>query len=202
MQEGRARLEELADEELMLRAGRGERDAFEALLRRHESGVVNYLFRLHWDRHRAEDQAQEVFIRLYTHLREYEPTARFTTYLYRIAHNCWVDDLRRRKRERGQLSLDARDEEGTALREILLADSEDPRDGVRKEEVVEAVIRAVDSLADEHKAVFVLSEVQGMRYSDIAEVLGIPEGTVKSRMHAAVAKLRRRLASIAPRGRS
>lgn len=188
------------DEELMLRSGRGDTDAFEALVARHERGLVGYFHRLHWDRHRAEDQAQEVFIRLFTHARDYAPTARFTTYMYRIAHNYWVDDIRRAKKERGQVSLDAHDEEGTSLRELVVSGADDPRDRARKEEVLDAVIGAVDTLPDEQKAVFVLAEVREMRYADIAEVLGIPEGTVKSRMHGAVRRLRTRLADIAPRG--
>jgi len=195
-----AGFDSLPDEELMLRAGRGDTDAFEALVRRHERGVVGYFYRLHWDRHRAEDQAQEVFIRLHAHARDYAPTARFTTYMYRIAHNYWVDDIRRAKKERGQVSLDAHDDEGTSLRDLVVAGTEDPGDRARKEEVLDAVISAVDTLPDEQKAVFVLSEVKGMRYADIAETLGIPEGTVKSRMHGAVRRLRERLVDIAPRG--
>ena len=187
------------DEELMLRTGRGEMDAFETLVHRHESGLVNYFFRLHWDRYRAEDQAQEVFLKLYRHSREYEPTAKFTTYMYRIAHNCWVDDLRRSKHERNQVSLDVQDADGASLRELVFAMGDDPRDEARKEEVVEAVIKAVDMLPDEHKAVFVLSEIEGMSYLQISRILEIPEGTVKSRMHAAVRKLRERLAAVAPR---
>ena len=188
------------DEELMLRSGRGDTDAFEALVARHERGLVGYFHRLNWDRQRAEDQAQEVFIRLFMHARDYAPTARFTTYMYRIAHNYWVDDIRRAKKERGQVSLDAHDEEGTSLRELVVSGADDPRDRARKEEVLDAVIAAVDTLPDEQKAVFVLAEVKEMRYADIAEVLGIPEGTVKSRMHGAVRRLRKRLADIAPRG--
>jgi RNA polymerase sigma-70 factor (ECF subfamily) len=195
-----AGFDSVPDEELMLMTGRGDTDAFEALVRRHERRVVGYFLRLHWDRYRAEDQAQEVFIRLFTHARDYVPTARFTTYMYRIAHNYWVDDIRRAKKERGQISLDAHDEEGTSLRDLVVAGTEDPRDKARKEEVLDAVIAAVDTLPDEQKAVFVLSEVKEMRYADIAEMLGIPVGTVKSRMHGAVRRLRTRLADIAPRG--
>ena len=196
-----AGFDSVPDEELMVRAGRGEVEAFEAVVRRHEAGVINYFFRLHWDRHRAEDQAQEVFLRLFTHARDYAPTARFTTYVYRIAHNYWVDEFRRYRRERGQVSLDAEDAEGSRLGEIVAAGSDDPAGSARKEEVVEAVIEAVDALSDDQKAVFVLGEVREMRYAEIARILGIPEGTVKSRMHAAVKRLRRKLASIAPKGR-
>ena len=197
---GQMSLDETPDEELMLAAGRGRVEAFEALVGRYEAALVRYFFRCGWNRARAEDLAQEVFVKLYTHSRDYEPTAKFTTYLYRIAHNLWVDDCRRRRRERGQVSLEAEDAEGTRLREVVLSGADDPRDEARKEEVVEAVIEAVDSLSDEHKAVFVLAEVEGMKYSEVAAVLGIPEGTVKSRMHAAVKRLRERLAAVAPKG--
>ena len=192
--------ESVPDEELLLQTGRGNSEAFEELVGRHESGLVNYFFRLHWDRYRAEDQAQEVFIKLFTHAGEYEPTAKFTTYMYRIAHNSWVDSLRRSKHERSQVSLDVQDDDGSSLRELILADGDDPRDEARKEEIVEAVIRAVDSLPDEHKAVFVLSELEGMTYLAISRILQIPEGTVKSRMHVAVRRLRDRLDTVAPRG--
>ena len=197
--------EAASDEALMLRTGRGDIEAFEALVCRHEARLVNYFFRLHWDRHRAEDQAQEVFLRLFTHAREYRPTARFTTYVYRIAHNFWVDDLRRSKHERGSVSLDAEGEDGSSLAELVVGAGGDyggdPAGDARKEEVVEAVIEAVDSLSDDQKAVFVLGEVRGMRYVEIGRILGIPEGTVKSRMHAAIIRLRKRLAAIAPSAR-
>ena len=121
--------------------------------------------------------------------------------MYRVAHNSWVDYLRRSKRERNQLSLDDRDEDGASLAELVFASGDDPRDRARKEEVVEAVIIAVDKLSEEHKAVFVLSEVKGLAYAEISEILGIPEGTVKSRMHTAVRRLREQLEDIAPRTR-
>ena len=196
--DGGRRLDDMADEDLMLSAGRGRVEAFEALVGRHEAALVRYFFRCTWDRARAEDLAQEVFVKLFTHSRGYEPTAKFTTYMYRVAHNLWVDDCRRRKHERGQVSLDAEDKEGTSLREVVSSGADGPRDSARKEEVVDAVISAVESLSEEHKAVFDLAEVEGLKYAEVAGILGIPEGTVKSRMHAAVRRLRERLGPVAP----
>ncbi len=193
-------LDRLPDEELMLSAGRGRVEAFEALVGRYEAALVRYFYRCTWDRARAEDLAQEVFVKLFTHSRDYEPTAKFTTYMYRVAHNLWVDDFRRRRHERGQVSLEAEGGDGTSLREVVLSGADDPRDSARKEEIVEAVIEAVESLPEGHRAVFVLAEVEGMKYAEVAGILGIPEGTVKSRMHAAVIRLRERLAAVAPRG--
>ncbi len=193
-------LDRMPDEELMLSAGRGRVEAFEALVGRYEAALVRYFFRCTWDRARAEDLAQEVFVKLFTHSRDYVPTAKFTTYMYRVARNLWVDDFRRRKHERGQVSLEAEDAGGTSLREVVFSGADGPRDSARKEEIIEAVIEAVDSLSEAHKAVFVLAEVEGMKYAEVAGILGIPEGTVKSRMHAAVRRLRERLADVAPRG--
>lgn len=194
-------LDRMPDEELMLSAGRGRVEAFEALVGRYEAALVRYFYRCTWDRARAEDLAQEVFVKLFTHSRDYAPTAKFTTYLYRVAHNLWVDDFRRRRHERGQVSLEAEDAGGTSLREVVVGPGEDdPRDSARKEEIVEAVIEAVESLSEGQRAVFVLAEVEGMKYAEVAGILGIPEGTVKSRMHAAVARLRERLEAVAPGG--
>ncbi|MCX7806516.1 MAG: sigma-70 family RNA polymerase sigma factor [Planctomycetota bacterium] len=181
----------------MARIEAGDEQAFDSLVDRHRKGVLNFYYRLTWDRDLAEDLAQEVFIRLFTHRGRYEATARFTTYLYRIAHNCWIDHLRKTRQERKLRSLDAGGEDGAGLRESVEAMRvEAPPEGAGKEEYSEAVIAAIESLPEDQKVVFVLSEVQGMRYAEIAETLGIPEGTVKSRMHHAVNRLRERLSRL------
>lgn len=184
----------MSDADLMAKVALGDEQAFEALVERHRKKVLNLYYRLTWDKELAEDLAQEVFIRLFMHRGRYEETAKFTTYLYRIAHNCWIDHLRKTKQERKLKSLDAGGEDGVGLRERIEAIKvEAPSEGIGKEEYSEAVISAIESLPECQKVVFVLSEVQGMRYAEIAETLGVPEGTVKSRMHFAVNSLRERL---------
>ncbi|MCZ7649490.1 MAG: sigma-70 family RNA polymerase sigma factor [Planctomycetota bacterium] len=182
-----------SDPELMADFAGGDESAFDKLVKRHQVGLLNYFFRLLWDRTLAEDLTQEVFLRLYTHREEYEPRAKFTTYLYRIGRNCWIDYLRRTKAERKTRSLDAQDEEGRSLSEAVAARAEDPRSTVGKDELTEAVIEAIDALPEDHKLVFILSEVQGMKYQEIGETLGIPVGTVKSRMFHALKRLREHL---------
>lgn len=181
------------DPELMADLRDGDEQAFEALVGRHQTSLLNFFFRLVWDRGVAEDLSQEVLLRLYLHSADYEPRAKFTTYLYRIARNCWVDHMRRTKGERKTRSLDAELEEGHTLADTLAIGVEDPSSMARKSELADAVIEAVDGLPEEQKLVFILSEVQGLKYDEIGETLDIPVGTVKSRMFHAVKRLRNKL---------
>ncbi len=173
--------------------GAGDEAAFESLLNRHERGVINFFFRLSWDRALAEDLAQEVFVKLYSHAAAYKPQAKFTTYLYRVARNCWIDHCRRTKGEGNVRSLDAESENGTSFSDTVQARVDDPMNSANRSEVADAVVEAIDELPEDHKIVFVLSEVQGMRYQEISEVLSIPVGTVKSRMFHAIKRLRDQL---------
>jgi len=179
------------DPDLMREFRQGDETAFDKLVKRHQVGLLNFFFRLVWDHSLAEDLTQEVFLRLYTHKNDYEPQAKFTTYLYRIGRNCWIDYLRRTKSERRNLSLDAQNAGGGTLAEVLpLKNTEDPQASARKDELADALVEAIDELPEEHKLVFVLSEVQGMKYLEISETLNIPVGTVKSRMFHAVKRLK------------
>lgn len=181
------------DPELMRDFRDGEESAFDKLVKRHQVGLVNFFFRLVWDHSLAEDLTQEVFLRLYTHKNEYEPQAKFTTYLYRIGRNCWIDYLRRTKSERKNVSLNASTADGGTLADAVPLKGEDPQETARKDELADSLVEAIDELPEDHKLVFILSEVQGMKYQEIAETLNIPVGTVKSRMFHAVKRLRETL---------
>ena len=178
------------DIQLMKEFQKGDRESFEKLILRHQMGVFNFFMRLMRDRQAAEDQTQEVFLRLYLHADRYEVTAKFTTYLYRIARNCWVDYLRRLKRRGRMGSLDKETAEGANLYDRLAADVERPDARAENEDRAALIEAAIEALPEEQRVVFVLSEIQGMKYADIAETLDIPVGTVKSRMHGAVQRLR------------
>jgi RNA polymerase sigma-70 factor, ECF subfamily len=185
-----------SDLDLMAEFREGHEEAFGELVERHQRGLVSFLFRLVWDRDLAEDLAQETFVNLYTRGREYEPRAKFTTYLYQIARNCWIDHLRRSRHRRGMVSLDAQDDDGRGLAEMLAARGDDARVAGGRQDLAESVAQAVDGLPEQHRVVVVLSEVQGLTYAEIGEILGIPVGTVKSRMFHAVQRLRERLARV------
>jgi len=181
------------DVELMLEFKAGESSAFDKLVKRHEVGLINYFYRMLWDRASAEDLTQEVFIKVYTHAQDYEPRAKFSTYVYRIARNSWIDHLRRNKHRRKNLSLDAELDDDFNLYDSITVQEDSPIDVARKHEFVEHLIEAIDSLPEQQKSCFVLSEIRNMSYAEVAETLEIPVGTVKSRMHNALKKLRNTL---------
>ena len=187
----------LDDAELVVAFKQRRVGAFEALVERHQRGLVNYFYRMSWDRQAAEDGAQEVFLRLYTHLDAYEPQAKFTTFLYRIARNLWIDRVRAGKVRGTSLSLEAPSfgDERT-LGERIPGDSATPVENLSRLEREEALRRAIDRLPEEQKAVVTLSEIEGLKYQEISEILGVPVGTIKSRMHAAMEKLRDFLSDI------
>jgi RNA polymerase sigma-70 factor (ECF subfamily) len=179
-----------SSEELLQAVGRGDERAFELLMDRHRLELINFFFQLVWDRHLAEDLAQEVFVRLYTNAPHYRPTAKFRSYLYRVARSCWIDQHRRTKSRRLERSLDAETDTGRSLSDFLVFMDEQPEETARKGEFVKDLVGAIDSLPADYKVVFILSQVEGLRYREISEVLGIPEGTVKSRMFSCLKKIR------------
>ena len=172
----------------------GELGAFTALVGRHQRSLINFFYHLCWDRQAAEDLAQEVFLRVYSHLNTYEPQAKFTTFLFRIARNLWIDKMRSAAVHGKPLSLQAErgagGEGGGSLQDRVASRAPSPVEILAREEQQDALRRAIDQLPDEQKAVVILSEIQGMKYQDIGEILGVPVGTVKSRMHTAMDKLK------------
>jgi RNA polymerase sigma-70 factor (ECF subfamily) len=176
----------------MLAFKAGDGNAFAELVRRYQRPVMNFFFKLVWDVHLSEDYAQEVFIKLYRHAATYEDTAKFSTFLFTIARNLWIDHVRRRMSEPHAYSLDA----SAGDRDSALSDFIAASDRMRPERIVEMdelgtqIRAALAALPDDQRMVVVLSEVCGLRYQEISQVMKIPVGTVKSRMHTAVYHLR------------
>jgi RNA polymerase sigma-70 factor (ECF subfamily) len=184
-----------SDSDLMTRVQAGETHLFEELVSRHYRGLLNYFYRLSWDRHMAEDAVQEVFLRVYRSRGSYRPSAKFTTFLYRIAHNYWIDLFRARKTRGPMASLDTPSQEGTgaSLGDRIPARGKSPRESAADAESRDRLREALASLTPGLRAVFLLSNEQGLKYEEIGQILRIPVGTVKSRMHEAVRRLRHRL---------
>ncbi len=179
------------DAELMERFGAGDDEAFRELVLRHERGLTQFFYRRCFDRALAEDCSQEVFLRLVRHRGSWRPDAKFTTYLYRIAENHWIDRWRSRRAAPAETSLDeAVTDEGAALEQVVAGSGPSPSDLASDREIAAKIRRAVQRLSEEQRSVFVMAEVRGMKYADIGHALGVPVGTVKSRMHAATARLR------------
>jgi len=180
------------DAGLIAAVKKGRLGAFTQLVQRHQRSLINFFYHLSWDRQTAEDCAQEVFLRLYAHLGTYEPQAKFTTFLYRIARNLWIDRLRTNGAHGRSVSLETplRFGEEKTIEDRLPAPAMTPVEILARRETEEALRRAIDQLPEEQKTVLILSEMQGLKYQEIGEILEIPVGTVKSRMHTAMERLK------------
>jgi RNA polymerase sigma-70 factor (ECF subfamily) len=181
------------DEALMLAVQRGDRAAFETIVRRYERRLYSFILRMVRRPQDAEDLAQEAFLRVYAHRARYCAWRPFRPWLYRIAANLCRDHGRRR-RVRKALSLDAPaaasgDDSARPLGESVADAAAGPEATAAAREQVEALERAVAALPETHRAVFLMARYEGLAYADIARALGIPEGTVKSRMNTAVRRL-------------
>src|SRR3982750_1837784 len=175
------------DAELMLRVKEGDEASFGVLLEKHRSPVVHFLYRRGQNGPVAEELAQEVFLRVYRSRATYEPTAKFTTWLFRIATHLALNSLRDRKNERLQDSLD--DDSGELPRQ-----GSDRRPSVEQALVHEARMQeirsAIAKLPDKQRAAVLMHKYEEMEYSQIAKVLGCSESAVKSLLFRAYETLR------------
>jgi RNA polymerase sigma-70 factor, ECF subfamily len=195
-----------ADEDLMVMYQKGEVRAFEVLLSRHRKPVFNFILRFVGDRETAEDLLQESFMRVIKGAEAYKRQAKFTTWLYTIARNLCVDQTRRRK-HRKHASLDAPmdsgEESGTLLDVLPGNEMASDRKSVNKQ-LHEQMQAAIAALSEDQREVFLMREFLDMPFKQIADVVGVPENTVKSRMRYALEKVRleldeyKDLAKVAP----
>ena len=169
------------DSALMLRYKDGDTAAFEVLYRRHNDALYRYLLRLCRHPENADDIFQEVWGKIIKAADRYRPTAKFTTYLYRVAHNCFIDYLRRNKRHThvGDYDADAQPNPG-----------ESPETVTERSLARERLQVALQDLPDEQRDVFLLHEEAGLNLDEIASVTGSNRETAKSRLRYAVNKLR------------
>ena len=186
--------DDATDEILMVRYQRGERRAFVELVRRHNRPIYNFVLRQLRVPSVAEDVTQDVFMRLVQNAAEFKHEARFLTWLYTIARNLCIDQLRKLSHRR-HASLDQPQLEQSDA--SLLGDTvADPNPqasaerGALSAEVRSSIVKAVDSLPDDQREVFLLREVANLPFRDIAEITGVGESTVKSRMRYALDRLK------------
>jgi RNA polymerase sigma-70 factor, ECF subfamily len=181
-----------ADEDLMVMYQQGEVRAFEILLGRHRKSVYNFILRFVGDKETAEDLLQETFMRVIKGADAYKRQAKFTTWLYTIARNLCVDQTRRRKHRRHaslDAPMDASDDSGSLMDVIASNEMASDRKSVNKE-LFATMQRAIAGLSEEQREVFLMREFLDLPFKQIAEVVGVPENTVKSRMRYALEKLR------------
>ncbi len=194
----RVGLSELADEELFRRFRQGERAAFEALLRRHRAPLFTFVLRMlgTGDRARAEDIVQDAFVRVLRGANEWEERARFSTWIFTIARNLCLDAMRRDRHRRAD-SLDGHqgteDGESRPLVDLVAGDHAGPERLALNASLRPMLEAAVAKLPEEQREVFVLRECSGVPFKEIAQLTGVSENTVKSRMRYALEALRRSL---------
>jgi RNA polymerase sigma-70 factor (ECF subfamily) len=183
------------DAQLMVRVKEGDGVSFGLLLEKHRSSVIHFLYRMVQNRAVAEELAQEVFLRVYRSRANYEPTARFTTWLFRIATHLALNSLRDGKYERAEARLDA-DPQESAARQVSDARPSVEQVMVRQAHLDE-VRQAVAALPEKQRAAVLMHKYQEMEYSQIARALDCSESAVKSLLFRAYETLRARLAHMA-----
>lgn len=183
----------LSDKQAMWRVAHADDErAFELIVKRWHNPIMRLCIRMIGDSHRAEDLAQEVFLRLYMKRRSYEPAAQFSTFLWRIAINLCIDEIRRRTRRQETLLDDACQDQALS-QERLISEEPAPDHVLLQEEQTGRVRLALNRLPEAYRAVVILRHYEGLRFREIGEILDIPEGTVKSRMAEALSRLGRML---------
>jgi RNA polymerase sigma-70 factor (ECF subfamily) len=183
------------DAELMLRVKEGDGASFGVLLDKHRGPVVHFLFRMVQNQAIAEELAQEVFLRVYRSRATYEATAKFTTWLFRIATHLALNWIRDAKGERAQEFLDEDAGDGPARQLSDRAPSVEQR--LVYEVKLEEVRRAIAALPEKQRAAVLMHKYEEMEYSQIAKVLGCSESAVKSLLFRAYETLRGRLTHMA-----
>ena len=164
----------------------GDRRAFTELVERYQNRLLNFVYRTTGDRERAEDLVQETFIRVYRHLHRFDQSKKFSTWVYTIASNLAKNELRNRSRNPLVLFQMVRRSDESESRPLEWEDNTyRPDDLFRKRHLKGLVDAAVDRLPEHHRTVFVLREMEGKTYEEIAEITTTNLGTVKSRLNRA-----------------
>jgi len=187
------------DEELLARFQAGDRRAFGELLKRHKNGLYHFVLRHTRLPAVAEDVVQDAFVRVVQNAQDFKHEARFSTWLYTIARNLCIDHMRKHAL-RKHPSLDQRSsqggdgDEGPTLGELTADTNTDVERQATGTELKSRIARAVELLPEDQREVFLLREVSNLPFKEIAEVTGVPENTVKSRMRYALERLQEALA--------
>ncbi|MEJ2215098.1 MAG: sigma-70 family RNA polymerase sigma factor [Gemmatimonadota bacterium] len=184
---------ELTDQDVVAYARQGRESAYRELIGRYERPVFSVIYRMVRDRERAEDLAQETFIKVFNALDRYDPKYKFSSWIFKIAHNTTIDLLR--KKEPETLSLNgsphARTEEQVEASSLTaVSHDEDPEQYTSSKELGSEIEAALDELRPEYREALVLWHIEGRPYDEIAEIMDLPLGTVKTYIHRGRNELR------------
>ena len=186
-------LDKLGDADLAVAARKGSSDACTALVRRFERPVYNLVVRLVQDPALAEDLTQDAFLKMFRGLAQYDASLRFSSWLFRIAHNTAIDHLRQRRLLLATPRLDEDGETIDPLDQLPDLRGDSPEQAATRRQMAAVIDRAIDTLRPEYRAVVVLRHHEDLDYEEIAEVMGLPLGTVKTYLHRARRELAARL---------
>lgn len=191
------RASDLSDEQLMLRCQGAEVEVARAIVselaRRHLERLAGFLFGLTGDRAGALDLAQEAFVRVYRHRERYQEIARFSTWLYTIGRNLALNEIRNRQRRPGAVSALTSDPEQDDLLGQRESEGPAPEEAAHQADLQALVRSAIATLPEPYRAVVILCDLEERPYAEAAEILGVPIGTIRSRLSRARAQLERAL---------
>jgi RNA polymerase sigma-70 factor (ECF subfamily) len=193
------RREQPDDKELVARALQGDESAYRELLERFRRPVFSLIYRMIGDHEQAEDLAQESFVKAFNNLDSYNPSYRFSSWLFKIANNHAIDHLRRARLTTVSIhgsphALDAEREKETRI--VLEAQDESPEQEILALELGTQIERAIARLRPDYRTAIVLRHIENRPYEEIAEIMEVPIGTVKTFLHRARAELRAALAHL------
>jgi RNA polymerase sigma-70 factor (ECF subfamily) len=186
----------VTDHELVTRAQQGSEKAYRELLGRYQRPVFSIIYRMIRDREQAEDLAQETFVRVFNNIDRYDPRYKFSSWIFKIATNLTIDWIRRK--ELDTVSIDgsrnavtAEQIEATSI--TIASQDENPEELLEAKQLGEEIEGAISKLRPEYKAAILLRHVEGREYQEIAEILSLPLGTVKTYIHRGRNELRDQL---------
>jgi RNA polymerase sigma-70 factor (ECF subfamily) len=186
----------VSDHELVTRAQQGSEKAYRELLGRFQRPVFSIIYRMIRDREQAEDLAQETFVRVFNNIDRYDPRYKFSSWIFKIATNLTIDHIRRK--ELDTVSIDgsrnavtAEQIEATSI--TIASPDENPEELLEAKELGEEIESAISKLRPEYRAAILLRHVDGREYQEIAEILSLPLGTVKTYIHRGRNELREQL---------
>jgi RNA polymerase sigma-70 factor (ECF subfamily) len=186
----------LTDHELVALAQKGSEKAYRELLGRYQRPVFSLVYRMLRDREQAEDLAQETFVRVFNNIGRYDPKYKFSSWIFKIATNLTIDHIR--KKEVATVSIDGSryavtSDEIEASTITVASDDENPEELLEAKELGESIEGAIGALRAEYRTAILLRHVEGREYQEIADIMGLPLGTVKTFIHRARHELRAKL---------
>jgi RNA polymerase sigma-70 factor, ECF subfamily len=190
---------DVSDQQVVVFAQEGREDAYRELIKRYERPVFSLIYRMVRDNETAEDLAQETFIKVLNNIDRYRPEFKFSSWLFKIANNLTIDHLRRRRVETISIegAPDAVTSESARATSIaVVSQDESPLEELESRELGTAIERAIGKLRPEYRACIMLRHVEDKSYEEIAEIVKLPLGTVKTYIHRARHELRAALGDV------